>query len=366
MRIIIIDSYYEDFLQDLYAKDLELVHASFAEQKDRLLAEQLGTADFYSKNLKKLGHEAEDIIINAETMQKRWAQENGVRYRKPRFQNIPRIRKYFKSNWQTKIMEAQIRKFKPDVIFSHDLSLPPAFLKKIKSYARLLVGQIASKLPPRECLDSFDLIVSSLPHYVTMFKSWGIPSEYLPLGFEPTVLRTITKIAAPYDAVHIGGYSSIHDERNKVLEAAAKSVKMDFWGYGIDRLGANSPILKNYHGQVWGHDMFTVLYNSKITTTKHITSIAANYSNNMTLYEATGCGCMLITDLKDNLHELFKIGAEIETYSSGGELAEKITYYLAHEDERKRIAQAGQSRTLRDHTYEKRMRKLMEIISQHL
>lgn len=366
MKILIIDSYYGDFLDNVYKKNPELIKASYAEQRERLLAEQFGTADFYSKHFKKLGHEAEDLITNNEIMQKQWAKENNVRYRESHFQKIPRIRKYFKTNWETKILEAQIIKFRPDIIFSHDLSLKPVFLKKIKKYAKLLVGQIASKLPHRECLECFDVIVSSLPHYVEKFRSWGIQSEYQPLAFEPTILDRVAKTTKRYDVVHIGGYGSIHDERNKILESAAKKVKIDFWGYGIEWLHEDSQILKNYHGQVWGLDMYTILYNSKITTTKHIAHVAGPYANNMTLYEATGCGCMLITDLKDNLHELFEIGKEIETYTSAEELAEKIKYYLAHEDERKKIAQAGQARTLKDHTFEKRMQELVDIFNKYI
>jgi spore maturation protein CgeB len=367
MKLLIIDSYYEDFLNGFYNINPELKNASYAKQKGLLLAEQFGTADFYSRNLKKLGYEAEDFIINDEILQKQWAKENGIKYRKPHFQKIPKIRKYFKSNWMTKILEAQILKFRPDIIYVKDLHrLKLVFLEKIKKYTKLLVRQIACKLPPRQYLEPFDLIISSLPNYVETFRGWGIKSEYLPLGFESTILKRVTKTTKQYDVVHIGGYGSTHDERNELLEAVAKKVKIDFWGYGIERLAENSPILKNYHGQVWGLDMYNILYNSKITMTKHITSVAANYANNMTLYEATGCGCLLITDLKDNLNELFEIGKEVETYSSDEELTEKIKYYLAHEDERKRIAQAGQSRTLKDHTYENRMRELIEIFNKCL
>ena len=36
--------------------------------------------------------------------------------------------------------------------------------------------------------------------------------------------------------------------------------------------------------------------------------------------------------------------------------------YLAHEDERARIAAAGRTRTLRDHTYEIRIRELLGLL----
>mgnify|MGYP001617003201 FL=1 len=42
-------------------------------------------------------------------------------------------------------------------------------------------------------------------------------------------------------------------------------------------------------------------------------------------------------------------------------MIEKIKYYLAREDKRKKIANAGYERTSKDHTYEKRFREIFKI-----
>ena len=62
----------------------------------------------------------------------------------------------------------------------------------------------------------------------------------------------------------------------------------------------------------------------------------------MRLYEATGVGTMLLTDEKSNLHELFELGREVETYAAEDELVEKIRHYLDNDVERRAIALAGQ------------------------
>ena len=54
-----------------------------------------------------------------------------------------------------------------------------------------------------------------------------------------------------------------------------------------------------------------------------------------------GRGCFLLTDHCDELGELFRIGEEIETYRSSGELTDKVRHYLAHPDERRAVATAG-------------------------
>jgi len=118
--------------------------------------------------------------------------------------------------------------------------------------------------------------------------------------------------------------------------------------------------------EAWGLDMYQILKQSKITLTGHIIKVAGKYANNMTLYEATGCGAMLITDYKSNLHELFEIDKEIVTYRTPEELVRKIKYYLGHKEERKKIALAGQRRTLKDHNYRVRMEELVKILNKYI
>jgi len=110
--------------------------------------------------------------------------------------------------------------------------------------------------------------------------------------------------------------------------------------------------------------MYGVLAESRISLNRHI-DVAGRFANNMRLFEATGVGTLLLTDQKDNLHQLFEVGKEVIAYSTPQECAELIAYYLDHEDERRAIARAGQARTLRDHTYQLRMKELAQIVRAH-
>ena len=111
--------------------------------------------------------------------------------------------------------------------------------------------------------------------------------------------------------------------------------------------------------------MFRVLGESRITINNHI-SIAENYANNMRLFEATGMGCLLITDRKSNIGDMFEPGEEIVCYDSPEECLELITYYREHESERTRIAAAGQRRTLSEHSYHSRTAELARLFTEHL
>lgn len=89
----------------------------------------------------------------------------------------------------------------------------------------------------------------------------------------------------------------------------------------------------------------------------------------MRVFEGTACGALVLTDaIANGLDELFEIGREIVVYQDDKDLLEKIVYYLyyyylAHDEERERIARAGQERTLGEHTYVHRMQMLVNIAS---
>src|SRR5262252_2070073 len=103
--------------------------------------------------------------------------------------------------------------------------------------------------------------------------------------------------------------------------------------------------------------MFRILAASKMVVNYHI-DIAQSYANNMRLFEATGTGALLVTDWKKNLHEMFELGKEAIAYRTPEECVEQVRYYLEHEEEREKIALAGQQRTLQEHTNYQRMQEL--------
>jgi spore maturation protein CgeB len=370
-KFLIIDTYYPKFLVSLYNNFSELAKKSYVDQMGLIMEQCFGTADFYSKNLKKLGCDAEEIIPNNSILQRQWATEHGMKlgkYFPTKIANkIPFLGKLaYKYNGSLRILESQIKTAKPDILYVQDIYFcPRAFLDEMKKYVKLVVGQIACPLPPIGYLKPYDLILTSFPHFVAHFKRMGIKSEYFKIGFDPSVLEKVTKQERKYFCTFVGGISRSHKRARVLLEKLASYVDIDFFGYGAETLEKSSSIIPRHHGEVWGIEMYRILLSSKITINRHI-DVAENYANNMRLYEATGCGCLLITDYKENLNELFKLGEEVVSYKSIDKLIELIRYYGENEDERKRIAEAGQRRTLNEHTYYKRMVELVNIIRQYI
>lgn len=347
---IFVNLYYPAFLQDYYTKHPNLINAPYAIQHDALIAARFGDSDFYSRNLAQQGWRTDDLILNANPLQTAWAKEHNCSHLNA-----------------LEIFIAQIADEKPDIIYFHDLSIATReIIQAIKPYVKLIVGQIACPLFDTTYYEGFDIIISSLPHFVEKFRAMGITSYYQPLAFEPLLLDEIDKNnRQKITCSFVGGISPIHTNSIQLLEQLAQETVCEFWGYGAESLPSNSAIRKKHHGEVWGMDMFNTLANSGITINRH-GAFAEDNANNMRLFEATGCGALLITDAKSNLHELFEVGKEIISYSTPSECIEYIKYYSRHPEEAKAIADAGRKRTLQKHTYLQRMQQLSEWLQRHL
>ncbi|MDQ5916380.1 MAG: spore maturation protein CgeB, partial [Pseudomonadota bacterium] len=107
---------------------------------------------------------------------------------------------------------------------------------------------------------------------------------------------------------------------------------------------------------VWGEELHRLLSQSKIVLNITRTDFyGAETGINLRVFEALAAGCFLLTDHCDELGELFRIGEEIETYRSSGELAEKVRHYLAHPEARQAIAVAGHAAFLAHHSWKARL-----------
>jgi spore maturation protein CgeB len=358
MRLLIVDTCYPAFLRAHYQRQPGLERESYAVQWRRLMKTHFGTADAYSHNLAELGHEAHEVVANCRPLQDAWLREKGVRL-PTHVRHLP---------WRLQAPHAvlaQVAVWKPDVVYVQNVAyLGRRALAALRRSGAFIAGQIATEAPTASTLGSFDLLLTSFPHYVDRFRSLGLPAEYFRIGFDPRVLDRVAD--APqrvYDVVFVGGLGrKQHTRSNPLLAEAAAAIPIDFWGYGVEAWSAESPVRRRFQGEAWGVDMFRVLRAARISLNRH-GQVSERYANNMRLYEATGVGSFLLTDAKTNLSELFDVGKELVTYASAEELVSKAKYYLEHEEERERIAVAGQARTLRDHTYAVRMRELSEILT---
>jgi hypothetical protein len=373
MRILIINTDYVNFLHYLYAQNPGLAQKSYEEQMAARNQSLFGVADFYSRQFCALGHEAVDIHSNNEFLQNAWANENGflsATDAKWRFRLrggfVPWISRARDDRWFYRILAAQIKKYKPDVLINHDpVVVDGRFLATMKPYVRFFVGQIASQIPPGTDFKIYNLMISSLRNLVLYFQKMGIHAQWQPLGFESRILQFLPKVQKDIPLSFVGSLFTTHQARLRLLEYLCERCQIQIWGHGIEGLPKNSPIRRCYHGEAWGLDMYKILQRSHIALNCH-SPFAESFANNMRLFEATGVGALLLTEQSDNLSELFEPGREVVAYENREQCVDRIHYYLDHREERQAIAWAGQERTLGAHTYAARAKELLAIMAEEL
>ena len=404
-RFVKVTTYYKNFLRYYYSKNPQVVQLSHNTQSDHLMSQAFGWSNFFQIHLNKLGNEAHEIVSNADPLQTAWAKEH-------------------KLNLSGELLLLEQFKFiKPEVIFFQDsLSFSPAFISEIKRSVpsvKIMIGWCCSPFTKQqlENFKHFDFVCTCSQGFIKAFENIGIKAYRLNHAFESSLLTKIQRENnyAESDFIFIGsfiGTKDFHEERIKLIESLIRdkinlslytnlpndnllyvlgqqigySISQTLKRAGLENIALNLPLIQktarltgmpkriNYSNEfkqlanptpLYGIEMFKALSKSRIAFNSH-GGVAGEYAANVRLFEVTGVGSCLLTDHKRNIRDFFEPDKEIVTYKSANECIEKVNWLLAHPNELKQIADAGQKRTLRDHTFEKRAIELNEIITREL
>jgi spore maturation protein CgeB len=390
MRILVLNADYPRFLDWFYRGHPGLENTSYTAQMLARNASLFGVADFYSRNFAALGHSAAEIHINNPWLQSAWAREHGMMFAPPEataerralpgwlqravtpFKPMlrPLARKVGlspKLNLQSEtILLAQIEEFRPDLVLNQDIFYADTgLMRRIKSLGSpILIGQLGIEPSRGEDWSVYDLMISQLPATVEFFRALGVRAELCHLAFEPSVLGALPEAPAPdLDVSFVGTISADHRQRIALLEAVAERHDLKLWGNLPRSLPASSPLHRCFQGEVWGAQMYQALRRSRITLNSHI-DLAGREAGNMRLFEATGVGSFLLTDFKDNLHQLFAPDHEVAVWRSIDHCLEAIDHYLGDDTSRAAIAHAGQARTMAQHTFRRRVIEILGFVEQ--
>lgn len=403
-RFVKITTFYRDYLNYYYSRNKNEAERSYTDQYNRLMNDSFAWANFFQKNLMKISVDAHEIIYNAETLQKAWAVEHGI-------------------NLEGKdLLLFQLKLIKPDVIFFQDSNLFNGewinFIRTQLPSVKIIIGWRCSPFSTYQLHQnkSFDFMLTCSPLFNKQFNDYGIKSFQLRHAFDADILNKINieLIKQTTDFLFIGSLlqsSDFHNERTRIIEELLNSginlklysklnienpsvLAMKKISYiltkllikaGFEKLVDRKLILKKMSNlkqipsnpkfseklksivqePVFGLEMFKSLASSNINLNIH-GGVAGDYAANIRLFEVTGVGSCLVTDWKKNLNDLFEIDKEVVSFKTAEECIEKVKWLIDHPKERKEIADAGQRRVLKDHTFEIRAKQLDEIIRKEL
>lgn len=106
-------------------------------------------------------------------------------------------------------------------------------------------------------------------------------------------------------------------------------------------------------------EMPLIFHNSKINLNITCKSIRSGICQR--IWDICGAGGFVLTNYQSEIPEYFVIGEDLDTYSSLEELEEKVTFYIAHDDIRRKIAANGFQKVNTQHNYTDRIQTMLSL-----
>lgn len=371
MKFLKVSAYYLEFVRFAVSKSKEIQFQSYDQQMEYLFSFSFGWSNFWKVHLEKSNKATViEILYNIDFVQQKWAQEHGFTCSG--------------SDWQSEILEAQIAFYKPDVIFFEDYLKQPIEYKRKFPFVKFIASWDGLAFKDTKRYEGSDLIASCHKGTVDFYNSKKLRSHLFLFGFEGSIVEKLINRPPMYDVSFVGSlniYKNGHRQRLQLLNQTNEALSLNYWISGAQPVSLASilgmkytvrgmmpdilklnKLLKRNKGQAFGLDMYQILLDSCITLNSHIDA-AGDYAANIRLFEATGAGACLVTDWKKNMPDLFDIDKEVVVYKSIDECVEKVKWLLNNKAECKKIAEAGQKKTLEKYALKNSILNFFESIS---
>lgn len=197
----------------------------------------------------------------------------------------------------------------------------------------------------------YDLMLTTELSSTLAWRGLGVPTKILPTSAADSDLFDVNDKRTNYD-VDVSFIGRPYPRRIQYLSSLTihdLAIYGPGWG--------STPLADFSQGPVWGREYVNVLKGSKISINIHHRAFLKG--GNLKLFEIPAAGTLQIADAAG---ENWFDSNEIVLFNDEEDLNSKVVKYLEDETGRKQIADAGYRRQRREHTFEHRVEKLLEII----
>ena len=358
---------YQGSYTDAYQNDQTLHSLPYRACAKRLFSNPIYYGDAYVDALTSHGFSAEQVVPLCRPLQFKWADSRRVwnpakwMGRLPGKSSLTQIARPITDGWALRrILAKQIANYHPEFVWL--FSGTPVTTRELRTW-RESAGKVilwwSCPLIDGFPYAEFDLILTAIPALLSHFEREGIRTAHLPHAFDPRILE---RVPCPEDRIprvaFVGSMSPDHGDRISFLDALSRKVPVDFYGYGEQLLPSDSPLRQSHHGRVWGDALYAV-YGSHLIVIHRNIDVAHRSASAKRLFEATGMGACVVTENSDDIEAFFSPNREIVTYSDLEECVTVVKELLEHPKKARDIGKKGQERTLRDHTYDRRIGTLL-------
>ena len=367
MRVFKASSYDHKVFATLFAQNESPLCEDYASSLAGLMSSVFVGTDFWSRAVSKgFGLELMEVVLNCKPLQEQWAAENGLVVEG--------------ADWMLRILCEQVRRFDPEVLIFHDQEyLDADFQAEVLRHCRprLVVAWDGIARCDAERFANCHLVLTNFPFVRDFYRNAGLRAEVLPYSFHVDIAERLGTLERIYPLTFAGSLvvrSDLHVRRLRLVAELAKRFPLTVRATGsilqwkwTERTQRRR--LRHFHwseamdvhrlgranlGAVHGLPMYRFFGESLVTFNVHIDN-ARNVASNMRLFEASGMGACLLTDGADGMEEYFEPDKEIVLYGSRSEAVEKARWLLDNPQKARAIGDAGFQRTMRDHTFEKRI-----------
>ncbi len=214
-------------------------------------------------------------------------------------------------------------------------------------------------------LPLYDCYVTNKSYNVTELKALGCRDVlFMDNAYDPRTHRPV--VVSDEERKRLGGPVGFvgqweRDRADSIRYLGRAGVPVRVWGYTWERMHDIPPSVRLENYPLWGDDYAKAICAFGI----NLCFLRKSNRDRQTTrtMEIPACGAFMLAERTDEHLRLFVEGREAVFFSTNDELLKKTQHYLAHKDERLRIAQAGYERCLRSrYSNSERLKQLLENI----
>ncbi len=273
------------------------------------------------------------------------------------------------------VLLSKVRDFRPDLVFClAQAPVDPVLVQALKAEGVLVAYWFVEDFQVfpywQELAPAVDVFftLQREPFWEELQRVGARHAVFLPLAADPEIYRPLSLTPAErgsYGAAlaFVGaGYRNRQEFFRGFLDLDFK-----IWGSDWNLSSPLGHLVQNQGARVSEDEAVCIFNASLINLNLHSSPFHPGINPdgdylNPRVFDLAAAGAFQLVDRRSQLPEFFQPEEELATFSHLTEAREKISYFLAHEEERRNIADRGRERCLKDHTYARRMQEALDII----